>query len=91
MSKLDYADPVFSVEAGKTCGKGETAWNTVADSPFAIQASVNNWEELPALLDQLWNKPDEYIQRLQASDRGHCFVEVAHNIHIGELVIRGRD
>lgn len=63
MSKLDFTDPPYL--APDNCGNGPVAWNVVAGSPFAKEVSVNDWTELPALLDRLRGEPDEYIDRLQ--------------------------
>lgn len=64
ISKLDYTDPAYLLR-NRSCGIGETSWNTVASSPFAKEASVNSWEELPDLLHDLLQKSDEYINKLQ--------------------------
>ncbi|CAB1096925.1 unnamed protein product [Ectocarpus sp. CCAP 1310/34] len=65
VSKLDFTHPVVGTKSNSTCGDGDIAWNTVAASPFAKQVSVNNWLELPDLLDRLQREPDEYINNLQ--------------------------
>lgn len=63
VSKRDYTHPAYN---GTTnCGVGEVAWNTVAASPFAKHVSVNDWTELPALLDRLRGETDHYVDRLQ--------------------------
>ncbi|CAM9373761.1 unnamed protein product [Scytosiphon promiscuus] len=63
VSKLDFTDPPYN--APDNCGVGPVAWNVVAGSPFAKEVSVNDWTELPALLDRLRREPAEYIDRLQ--------------------------
>lgn len=66
MSKLDYTHPAYN---GTTnCGVGEVAWNTVAASPFAKYVSVDDWTELPALLDRLRHATDDYVDDLQVWD-----------------------
>lgn len=65
VSKLDFTHPVVGTKSNTTCGDGDIAWNTVAASPFAQQVSVNDWLELPDLLDRLQREPDEYINKLQ--------------------------
>ncbi len=65
VSKLDFTHPANSSLSHHTCGVGEIAWNIVATSPFAREASVTSWEDLSALLDQLRGEPEEYINQLQ--------------------------
>ncbi|CAM9736768.1 unnamed protein product [Ascophyllum nodosum] len=66
VSKLDYLDPPFSYDdRSHPCGEGPAAWNTVAASPFAQAVSVESWEELPQLLDELMEMSDDAIDQLQ--------------------------
>ncbi|CAN0079149.1 unnamed protein product [Scytosiphon promiscuus] len=65
VSKLDFTHPTTGPMIFHDCGIGEVAWNTVADSPFAKEVSVENWGELPALLDRLKEAPPGYIDKLQ--------------------------
>ncbi len=65
VSKLDYTHSVFEFHG--TCGTGEIAWNTVASSPFAKKTSVESWDELPLLLDKLWQMSDDDLTRLQVT------------------------
>ncbi|CAM9523288.1 unnamed protein product [Ascophyllum nodosum] len=66
VSKKDYLDPAFSYGNNPhPCGEGSAAWNTVAASPFAQAVSVDSWEDLPQLLDELLDMPDDTIDQLQ--------------------------
>lgn len=69
VSRLDYHYPVYSKHVNVTCGTGDVSWNTVAGSPFAEEASVGSWEDLPALLDKLRGMPQEDINKLQVNER----------------------
>ena len=64
VSKLDFTHPVYSF-SNQSCRIGDASWNTVAASPFAREVSVNTWHDLPALLDELWQKPDHFVNKLQ--------------------------
>lgn len=88
VSKLDFTNPVYSTH-GNSCGTGDFAWNTVAESPFAKEVSVDTWDGLSALLDMLRNKPDDYILQLQVS-RFNCFVNHAqkHVVEHSERVLQ---
>lgn len=66
MSKLDYTHPGYELY-GHSCGSGDTGWNTVASSPFVKEASVEEWDDLPMLLDKLWQKSDDYLKELQVT------------------------
>lgn len=72
MSKSDYTDPVYKLH-GENCGTGNIGWNTVISSPFAKEASVEVWDDLPMLLDRLWAMSDDDLQRLQVTRFGHFF------------------
>lgn len=63
VSREDYLNPRW--HAPFACGEGHGAWNTIAGSPFAIEVSVRDWEELPALLNRLSEAPQEYLDKLQ--------------------------
>ncbi|CAM9787070.1 unnamed protein product [Ectocarpus sp. 12 AP-2014] len=65
VSKLDFTQPALGALSTQTCGDGDVAWNIVAASPFVEAVSVNDWHELPALLDRLRQEPDDYINKLQ--------------------------
>lgn len=68
VSKLDFTTPAYNTTTN--CGVGMVAWNVVAASPFAKEVSVNDWTELPALLNSLRRQSDDYINRLQVHDDG---------------------
>lgn len=68
VSRLDYHYPVYSKYDNVTCGSGDVSWNTVAGSPFAEEASVGSWEELPTLLDRLRGMSQEDINKLQVNE-----------------------
>ncbi|CAM9294234.1 unnamed protein product, partial [Hapterophycus canaliculatus] len=65
VSKTDFTEPEYEFPTGVNCGVGTIGWNVVAGSPFAKQASVNTWSELPALLERLRREPADYIDKLQ--------------------------
>eukprot|EP00752_Nemacystus_decipiens_P012180 g10798.t1 len=65
VSRLDYHYPVYNKHVNVTCGTGDNSWNTVAGSPFAEEASVDSWEDLPALLDKLREMSQGDINKLQ--------------------------
>lgn len=63
---MDYTNPAFHKRRNvDACGTGDTAWNTVAASPYAQAVSVDSWSELPGLLDRLQDESDDYINQLQ--------------------------
>lgn len=73
VSKLDFTNPAYNKTS--SCGVGMVAWNVVAASPFAKEVSVNDWTELPALLDRLRREPDDYIDGLQVRTDGIASAE----------------
>lgn len=77
VSIQDFLDPAFPEEKTFPCGEGNATWNTVASSPFAKHVSLDEWSELPQLLDRLRQIPDAAIDALQVKIRPGSYSNTA--------------